>query len=180
MAHPTRQLPPGGRHPYVGEGADGCQRSAQIDREEAQTLDRANPRVELLEASAARWELQAAWHRATDPGPDPAITAEPDPLQRARNALLHVHRLAQALDALSPDEQRFAAFDGREAGVATAQAAHVRLATASALLAIAEQLTAIRELLASWGVAAAARIVPPEEQPHPSTFHRDWRDAPPF
>lgn len=47
------------RHPYVGEGADGARRSAQIDREESHTLDRSNPRVELLEESAQRWERQA-------------------------------------------------------------------------------------------------------------------------
>jgi hypothetical protein len=57
-------LPPGGRWPYVGEGADGCEQSAQIDREEAATLWVGHPRRETLAASAARWELQAAWHRA--------------------------------------------------------------------------------------------------------------------
>jgi hypothetical protein len=55
------ELPPGWRHPYVGQGAEGCERSAQIDREEAATLDQDDPRVEALRASAERWDLQAAW-----------------------------------------------------------------------------------------------------------------------
>lgn len=48
------------RVPYVGEGVDGCRRSAQIDREEADGLDLRDPRrVELL-ASAESWEQRAA------------------------------------------------------------------------------------------------------------------------
>jgi hypothetical protein len=47
------------RNPYVGQGADGCRRSAQIDREESHTLDREDPRVERLLESAERWERQA-------------------------------------------------------------------------------------------------------------------------
>ena len=47
------------RRPYVGEGADGARRSAEIDRTEAEGLAWSDPRrVELLE-SAARWERQA-------------------------------------------------------------------------------------------------------------------------
>lgn len=34
--------------PYVGEGADGCYRSAQIDREEADTLDALDTRRDEL------------------------------------------------------------------------------------------------------------------------------------
>lgn len=45
--------------PYVGEGAEGCRASAQIDREEAQTLDRFDPRRDELYASAERWEERA-------------------------------------------------------------------------------------------------------------------------
>jgi hypothetical protein len=63
------------RHPYVGEGADGARRSAQIDREEAATLDAHDPRRATLLESAARWEQQAeaierqrAW---TPPPPRP-------------------------------------------------------------------------------------------------------------
>lgn len=48
------------RHPYVGEGVDGARRSAQVDEEEADMLDRPDPRVELLRESAARWRRQAA------------------------------------------------------------------------------------------------------------------------
>jgi hypothetical protein len=47
------------RWPYVGEGADGARRSAQIDREEADTLDSSDPRRDELLLSAAAWELQA-------------------------------------------------------------------------------------------------------------------------
>lgn len=47
------------RLPYVGDGADGARRSAQIDREESHTLDRSDPGVERLEESAVRWERQA-------------------------------------------------------------------------------------------------------------------------
>lgn len=48
------------REPYVGEGADGCYRSAQIDREEADGLDRSDPRHDEVLASAEAWEQQAA------------------------------------------------------------------------------------------------------------------------
>lgn len=57
------------RTPYVGEGADGCRRSAQVDREEADTLPlpgqpghgpNADARRDHLLASAAAWDLQAA------------------------------------------------------------------------------------------------------------------------
>lgn len=49
------------RHPYVGEGADGARRSAEIDRTEAETYDRATQadRITACLESAARWEQQA-------------------------------------------------------------------------------------------------------------------------
>lgn len=47
------------RHPYVGEGSDGARRSAEIDREEADGLDRDDPRYGLLLTSAAEWDAQA-------------------------------------------------------------------------------------------------------------------------
>lgn len=52
------------RLPYVGEGADGCRRSAQIDREEADGLDRVHDAERILEllSSALRWEAQAEQH----------------------------------------------------------------------------------------------------------------------
>lgn len=46
------------RRPYVGEGADGCRRSARIDREEADVAGDEDRRATLLE-SAERWEAQA-------------------------------------------------------------------------------------------------------------------------
>ena len=47
------------RRPYVGEGADGARRSAQIDRDEADV--EGNPeRREALLASAERWDRIAS------------------------------------------------------------------------------------------------------------------------
>lgn len=47
------------RIPYVGDGADGCRRSAQIDREEADGLMMNSERWQELQDSARRWEAQA-------------------------------------------------------------------------------------------------------------------------
>ena len=47
------------REPYVGEGVDGCLRSARIDREEADCLDLSDPRYAEVLSSAERWEQQA-------------------------------------------------------------------------------------------------------------------------
>ena len=47
------------RDPYVGDGADGARRSAQIDREEVDCLDHGTPRYDMLLASAAAWDRQA-------------------------------------------------------------------------------------------------------------------------
>jgi hypothetical protein len=47
------------RRPYVGTGIDGARRSAQIDREEADTLAADDPRREELLLSARQWEEQA-------------------------------------------------------------------------------------------------------------------------
>lgn len=51
---------PGHRHPYVGSGADGARRSAEVDRAEAHTLDRTDPRYAQLLERAADWDAQAA------------------------------------------------------------------------------------------------------------------------
>lgn len=48
------------REPYVGTGADGARRSAEIDRSEADGYDRGDPRINERLMSAERWELQAA------------------------------------------------------------------------------------------------------------------------
>lgn len=50
----------GHREPYVGEGAEGARRSAEIDRTEADTVDRDTSRHAELLASAEAWEQQAA------------------------------------------------------------------------------------------------------------------------
>lgn len=47
------------RVPYVGDGPDGCRRSAQIDREEADTLALDDPRRTARVASAQAWDAQA-------------------------------------------------------------------------------------------------------------------------
>lgn len=52
--------------PYVGEGADGARRSAQIDREAIYTLDASDPRRERLLRQAELWEDQAAAIEAGD------------------------------------------------------------------------------------------------------------------
>lgn len=57
----------GHRIPYVGDGADGARRSAQIDREEADGMDPGEDRDARL-ASADRWDAQAAQLEATDAG----------------------------------------------------------------------------------------------------------------
>ncbi len=42
--------------PYVGEGADGCRRSAQVVRDEIDTLASDDPVRGRLEAIAAAWD----------------------------------------------------------------------------------------------------------------------------
>ena len=49
----------GWRNPYVGSGADGARRSAEIDREEMDLLDLDDPRREAIQDSIERWERQA-------------------------------------------------------------------------------------------------------------------------
>jgi len=48
------------RRPYVGAGSEGARRSAQIDREEADTLHPSDERYDRLLASARQWEAQAS------------------------------------------------------------------------------------------------------------------------
>lgn len=67
----------GRRNPYVGAGADGCRRSAQVDREEADTLDELNPRREVLAMSALAWELQAELEGAATVGELAGMFVEP-------------------------------------------------------------------------------------------------------
>lgn len=72
------------RRPYVGEGADGCRRSAEIDRTEAEGMDVDDPRRDAVLASVQQWSAQAAELAARD-----AIRVR---LEEAGDAL------AQALD----------------------------------------------------------------------------------
>jgi hypothetical protein len=66
------------RQPYVGHGADGARRSAAIDREEAATLDRDEPRHALLLASAEKWEQQAERETEREAGDDDERPEPPD------------------------------------------------------------------------------------------------------
>lgn len=47
------------RDPYVGTGADGARRSADIDRAEADTYPTGGDRWQDCMSSALRWERQA-------------------------------------------------------------------------------------------------------------------------
>lgn len=67
------------RIPYVGEGADGCRRSAEIDRNEADTVDSSDPRKDYLLGSAARWIQQAEFLEAQD-----AVASDRAKLERVR------------------------------------------------------------------------------------------------
>lgn len=49
--------------PYVGEGADGCRRSAQIVRDELATLPAGDARRGELEAQAQAWDERARMAR---------------------------------------------------------------------------------------------------------------------
>lgn len=66
----SQQMPPRDqdRIPYVGHGTDGCLRSAQIDREEADCYDLDDPRVGRCLESAIAWEDQA--RRTSERPPD--------------------------------------------------------------------------------------------------------------
>jgi hypothetical protein len=63
VAELVRQRQRTQRRPYVGEGADGYRRSAQIDREELDSLDHRDPvdlhRGRVIAVSAAAWERLA-------------------------------------------------------------------------------------------------------------------------
>lgn len=57
------------RTPYVGEGADGARRSAEIDRTEADTYDRDSEDWQRCMSSAQRWDEQAEAIEARTPAP---------------------------------------------------------------------------------------------------------------
>jgi hypothetical protein len=61
------------RTPYVGSGEDGCRRSAQADREEADRLGWGDPRKEELDRSAERWEEQGYQLMLERIGPRPTL-----------------------------------------------------------------------------------------------------------
>jgi len=59
MISPPPVTPADHRTPYVGEGIDGCLRSAEIDRTEADTYRTGGPNWQRCMHSALRWEAQA-------------------------------------------------------------------------------------------------------------------------
>ena len=65
------------RDPYVGEGADGCRRSAAIDRSEADGLD-PGPYRDTVLASAAAWEQQAEQLEAAEVVEGELLPAHPE------------------------------------------------------------------------------------------------------
>lgn len=67
----------GRREPYLGAGADGCRRSAQIDLDERDTLDAINPRSDYLALSALAWELQAELEESATLGELAGMFVEP-------------------------------------------------------------------------------------------------------
>lgn len=69
------------RNPYVGQGEDGCRRSARIDQEEAELLTWSDPRRSELEASAARWDDQAHALMLERLGPRPTLPQVRDSVQ---------------------------------------------------------------------------------------------------
>ena len=83
------------RRPYIGYGIEGARRSAAIDREEADTLDRLDPRRDELLDSARRWEQQAR------------SFTHPEPTRRDQpTSLTLTDAILAALDAKPDDAER--------------------------------------------------------------------------
>ena len=72
---PAQASPPL-RSPYVGEGADGARRSAQIDREELDTLAPDDPLRDRLAMSIQSWDVQAAYLDTTGNPGQVGVTAQ--------------------------------------------------------------------------------------------------------
>ena len=66
---------PNDRSPYVGHGADGARRSAEIDRNEADTHDTGSEAWQRCMTSAASWDEQADRIEARDAGVDDELPA---------------------------------------------------------------------------------------------------------
>lgn len=94
--------PAGHRNPYVGDGADGARRSAQIDREEADGLDRDDPRYDEVLASAARWDEQARELEAAEAATAPPPAEEGRAAQLAGVTPLRPERGEDLPDGLGP------------------------------------------------------------------------------
>jgi hypothetical protein len=81
-----------------------------------------------------------------DPDIEVAIAAEGDPITRATEAFAYVGRLGLHLDRMTPTDRAMARDSGEVAWVGGQQRVHTQLAAASAQLAIALELRALREL----------------------------------
>jgi len=75
-------LDPAIRHriPYVGDGAEGALRSAEIDRTELEGLDQDDSRVPELRASIDAWEAQATALAQADAAAEAILAAACDPV----------------------------------------------------------------------------------------------------
>lgn len=97
------------RDPYVGAGADGARRSAQIDREEVDTLptgphqpgwsEATEERRTALLASAERWEAQAGQLDPPPGTPAPEVAAEVEAAVARMGGLEAVRAAAPPLSA---------------------------------------------------------------------------------
>lgn len=86
------------RTPYV-DGPNGAARSAQIDREHADTLAADDPMREALLASAAAWDAQALRENEPSPAWDKWTDALMDALARLDNSRAIVAQLREHGDA---------------------------------------------------------------------------------
>ena len=94
------------RTPYVGAGEDGARRSARIDREQADTLNWGDPRRDELDASAERWEEQAAELMLERLGPRP--TLEQARVSIGNESMLAALALLRLCPPVERDAERFA------------------------------------------------------------------------
>lgn len=93
------------RRPYVGQGAAGARRSAQIDREEIDGLDRVadEGRIETLESSATRWDAQADEIDALETAAAMAEETAPSTAELLKRHAVEVGEIDGLLDRYGPN-----------------------------------------------------------------------------
>ncbi len=96
------------RTPYVGSGEDGARRSADIDRNEADTLAWNDPRRDELEKSARAWKDQAHHLVLARVGAQPDLTELR--MSVGNEAWLAAIALLDLSPALANDAARFTAW----------------------------------------------------------------------